>query len=201
MMKTTRRLRSDIQKHRARACGLIRSSYREKGRVKHTAHGRITGMSVSQPKLLQAAFRGDVVPKGAPQSLQLLGSKEHGASAAVLALARELNLNRAIYSRRESWVDDGLAMIAGRVVYAGSQLALSNPWKNTTLWEPCGVRGAVDVDAPCYAPMDRLLARQGAIEKMWAARHLKEGRLALCDITGSHFEGPYADSERARFGR
>jgi hypothetical protein len=199
-MKTSRRLHLEIQKHRAQAYGLIRSSYREKGRVKHTAHGRITGMSVSQLKLLQAAFRGEVVPKDAPQSLQLVGSKEHGASASVLALARELGLDRAIYSRRESWVDDVLAMIAGRVVYAGSKLALSNQWKNTTLWEQCGVTGPVDVDEHCYAPMDRLLARQGAIEKTLAARHLKEGRLVLYDITSSYFEGQYADSELVLFG-
>lgn len=74
IMKTTRRLHLEIQKHRAQAYGLIRSSYREGGQVKHTAHGRITGMSVSQLKLLQAAFRGEVVPKESPQSLQLLGS-------------------------------------------------------------------------------------------------------------------------------
>jgi hypothetical protein len=199
-MKTTRRLHLEIQKHRAQAYGLIRSSYRENGRVKHTAHGRLTGMSVSQLKLLQAAFRGEVVPKDAPQSLQLVGSKEHGASAAVLALAHELGLDRAIYSRRESWVDDVMAMIAGRVVYAGSKLALSNQWKNTTLWEQCGVKGSVDVDVHCYAPMDRLLARQGAIEKTLAARHLKEGRLVLYDITSSYFEGQYADSELVLFG-
>ena len=38
------------------------------------------------------------------------------ASRAVLGLARELALDRAIYSRREDWVEDCLAMIAGRVV-------------------------------------------------------------------------------------
>lgn len=199
-MKTARRLHLEIQRHRAQAYGLIRSSYRENGRVKHTTHGRITGMSVSQLKLLQAAFRGEVVPKDTPQALQLVGSKEHGASACVLALARELGLDRAIYSRRESWVQDVLAMIAGRVVYAGSKLALSNQWKNTTLWEQCGVTGPVDVDEHCYAPMDRLLARQGAIEKTLAARHLKEGRLVLYDITSSYFEGEYADSELVLFG-
>jgi transposase len=199
-MKTIRRLHLEIQKHRAQAYGLIRSSYRENGRVKHTSHGRITGMSVSQLKLLQAAFRGEVVPKEAPQALQLLGSKEHGASAVVLAVARELGLDRVLYSRREAWGDDGLAMIAGRVVYAGSKLALSNQWKNTTLWEQCGVTGPVDVDEHCYAPMDRLLARQAAIEKALAARHLQEGRLVLYDITSSYFEGQYADSDLVLFG-
>jgi len=199
-MKTQPRLHLEIQRHRAKAYGLIRSSYRENGRVKHTSHGRITGMSVSQLKLLQAAFRGDVLPKDAPQALQLLGSKEHGASAVVLAVARELGLDRAIYSRRESWVEDVLAMVAGRVVYAGSKLSLSNQWKNTTLWEQCGTTGPVDVNVHCYAPMDRLLGRQKAIEKTLAAKHIKEGRLVLYDITSSYFEGEYDDSEIVLFG-
>jgi hypothetical protein len=32
----------------------------------------------------------------------------------------------ALYSRKEAWVQDCLAMIVGRIVYAGSKLALSN---------------------------------------------------------------------------
>jgi len=200
MMKTPRPLHLEIQQHRRHVYGLIRSSYREQGRVKHTTHGRLTGMSLSQLKLIQAAFRGAVIPKDAPQALQLGDSKEHGASAAILAVARTLGLDRALYSRHETWVQDVLAMIVGRVVYAGSKLALSNQWKNTTLWEQCGVTGPVDVDQHCYAPMDRLLARQGAIEKTLAARHLKAGRLVLYDITSSYFEGQYTDSELVLFG-
>ena len=199
-MKTPRPLHLEIQKHRRHVYGLIRSSYRVNGRVKHTTHGRLTGMSLAQLTLLQAAFRGEVIPKDSPQALKTSDSKEYGASAAVLALVRELGLDRAIYSRREAWVEDLVAMIVGRVVYAGSKLALSNQWKNTALWELCGVTGPVDVDEHCYAPMDRLLARQGAIEKTLAAKHLKEGRLVLYDITSSYFEGEYAESEIVLFG-
>ncbi len=168
--------------------------------MKHTTHGRICGKSLAELKLLQAAFRGDVVPTDAPHSLQITGSREYGASATILGLARELGLDRAIYSRREAWVQDVLAMIVGRVVYAGSKLALSNQWKNTALWELCGVDGAVDVDAHCYAPMDRLLGRQKAIEQTLAARHLQERRLVLYDITSSYFEGQYSESEIVLFG-
>jgi hypothetical protein len=37
-------------------------------------------------------------------------------------------------------------MIVGRIVYAGSKLALSHQWKNTALWELCGVEGPVGVE-------------------------------------------------------
>jgi hypothetical protein len=141
-----------------------------------------------------------VVPKGSADGFRATESKEYGASRAVLWLARELELDRAIYSRREEWVEDCLAMIAGRVVYAGSKLALSQQWKNSALWELCGVEGPVDVDRHCYAAMDRLLARQKAIERTLAQRHLKEGHLVLYDITSSYFEGAYAESELVLFG-
>jgi len=59
----------------------------------------------------------------------------------MLRLAKDLGLDRAIYSRREDWVEDCLAMIAGRVVYDGSKLALSQQWKNSALWELCGTEG------------------------------------------------------------
>jgi len=122
-MNAPRPLHVEIQKHRRHVYGLIRSSYRENGRVKHTTHGRLTGMSLPQLKLVQAAFRGDVIPKNSPDAFRTRDSKEYGASAATLALARELGLDRAIYSRREPWVDDLLAMIVGRLVFAGSKLA------------------------------------------------------------------------------
>ncbi len=57
---------------------------------------------------MQAAFRGDVVPKGSAEDFQILASKEYGASYALLELAKELGLDRALYSRKEAWVQDCL---------------------------------------------------------------------------------------------
>jgi hypothetical protein len=196
-----RRFHLEIQQQRAKPYGLIRSSYREHGKVKHFNHGRLSGLSLEQLKLLQAAFRGEVVPKAAPEALQLRCSKEYGASAALLALAKQLGLDRALYSRpSEPWVADVLAMIVGRVLYAGSKLALSHEAPNTALWELCGTQGPVDVERHCYEPMDRLLARQPAIQRTLAQKHLQNGHLVLYDITSSYFEGAYEDSELVCFG-
>lgn len=200
IMNTPRRLHLEIQRHRSHAYGLIRSSYREGGKVRHTTHGRLTGMTLTQLKLIQAAFRQAVVPTDSPGSLEVIGSREYGASRAVLALAKELGLDRMIYSRREPWVEHALAMIAGRLVHAGSKLALTHQQKNTALWNLCGVEGLVDVDEHCYAAMDRLLPRQRALEQKLAERHLKSGRLVLYDITSSYFEGEYSASEIVLFG-
>lgn len=115
----------EIQTHRKSPRGVIRSSYRENGKVKHLNFGSITGLSLQQLQLIRAAFRGEVVPKGSKEDFKILASKEYGASFCFLELAKELGLDRALYSRKEPWVQDALAMIVGRIVYAGSKLALS----------------------------------------------------------------------------
>ena len=200
MINKKRPVHLEIQGHRKNYYGLIRSSYRHDGKVKHSTHGRICGMSKSQLKIIQSAFRGDVVPRDSVEAIRCVESKEYGASCAVLAVARDIGLEKAIYSRREQWVEDIMAMVAGRVVYAGSKLALSHQWKSTSLWEQCGVSGPVDVDVHCYEAMDKLLARQKAVEKALAARHMSSGRLVLYDITSSYFEGEYRDSDIVYFG-
>lgn len=195
-----RRVHLEIQKHRSSFYGVLRSSYREDGRVKHSNHGRITGLALEQLQLIQAAFRGEVVPKDSPDAFQILSSKEYGASCALLALAKELGLPQVLYSRNEPWVNDCMAMIVGRLLYAGSKLSLSHQWKSTVLWELCGVSGPVDVEQHCYEPMDRLLDRQKAIQKALAAKHLQDGCLVLYDITSSYLEGAYEESEIVLFG-
>ena len=199
-MKPARRVHLEIQKHRSSFYGVLRSSFREDGQVKHSNHGRITGLALEQLQLIQAAFRGDVVPKDSPEAFQVLSSKEYGASSALLALAKELGLPQMIYSRNEPWVNDCMAMIVGRILYAGSKLSLSHQWKNTVLWELCGVSGPVDVEQHCYEPMDRLLDRQKAIQKALASKYLRDGCLVLYDISSSYFEGAYEESEIVLFG-
>src|SRR6266404_363227 len=200
ILKPIRPVHLEIQTHRAHPVGVLRSSFRQGDKIQHTNHGRITGLPLEQLKLIQAAFRGDVVPKDSPQAFQTLNSREYGASHALLQLAKELELDRALYSRNEPWVQDCLAMIVGRVVYAGSKLALSNQWKNTALWELCGVEGPVEVEEHCYLPMDRLLERQRAIQRTLASKHLKNAHLVLYDITSTYFEGAYVESEIVLFG-
>lgn len=202
MNNPLRRLHLEIQTHRANPVGLIRSSFRDPQTqaVKHTTHGRITGLPLETLKLIRAAFQGEAVPKGDPSAFRCTDSREYGASFAVLAVARQLGLDRLLYSRHEPWVQDCLAMITGRVVYAGSKLALSHRADQSALWELCGVKGTVDVEDHCYRPMDRLLERQPSVQRALAKKHLQNGHVVLYDITSSYFEGAYAESELVLFG-
>jgi len=196
-----RPLHLEIQKQGNNCYGLLRTTYREEGKFKHTTHGHIKGLSFPQLKLVQAALQGKAVALDSDKAPKTKNSKEYGASAAILELSKELGLDKAIYSRpSEQWVKDALAMIVGRLIYAGSKLALSNRYKDTALWELCGIEGDVDVDEHCYEAMDRLLERQGAIQKKLAAKHFDGKALVLYDITSSYFEGEYLESLIVKFG-
>lgn len=193
-------LHLEIQTSRKSPVGIVRTSFRENDKMKHTQHGRITGCSLQQLQILQLAFREQVIPQDDPQAFQILHSREYGASYAILAIAKQLGLPQVLYSRRGPWVNSLLAMIVGRLVYAGSKLSLCNHHLNTCLWELCGVEQRPDVDSHCYEPMDRLLQRQGAIQKTLAQRYLSRGHLVLYDITSIYFEGEYTKSELVKFG-
>lgn len=201
MREKYHKLHLEIRQQSGKYSGLIRTSFRINGKVTHTNHGLLTGMTLEALKVVQAALRGDAVMKTSPEAIVTTASKEFGASFTLLALAKGLGLDKIIYSRpHEQWVKDVLAMIVGRVVYAGSKLHLSSLYKDTALWELSGSEGSVDVDTHCYEPMDRLLTRQAAIQKALATKHLTKGHLVLYDITSSYFEGEYAESDIVAFG-
>lgn len=178
--------------------GLFRETFRDNGQVRHRTRGRVTGLSLGQLEALR-----EFVLQGCPSgtgSCRVKDSREFGAAWAVLRMAQALGLDRMLYSRSVPWVRYALAMIVGRVVYQGSKLSLTNLWRDTALWSVCGLgEDRPDVDE-CYAAMDELLARQPAIQKALARRHLKDGSLVLYDVTSSYFEGEYADSELVDFG-
>ena len=125
-------LHLEIQTSRKSPVGILRTSFRENGKMKHTQHGRITGCSLEQLKILQLAFRERVVPVDDPQAFKILSSREYGASYAILAIAKQLGLHQALYSRPELWVNSALAMIVGRLVWGRRAIRAERPvcWPN-----------------------------------------------------------------------
>ncbi|MEM7291059.1 MAG: IS1634 family transposase, partial [Pseudomonadota bacterium] len=195
-------LHLEIQTSRKSPVGILRTSFRDKqtGSIRHTQHGRITGCTLEQLKMLQLAFREKVLPADSPAAFRILQSKEYGASRVLLELTKSLGLHRILYSRTEPWVQSALAMIVGRILYQGSKLALCNQSANTTLWEQCGIQGRPEVNEHCYEPLDCLLQRQTVIQRQLATKHLSNGCLVLYDITSTYFEGEYSESRIVRFG-
>ena len=196
-------LHLEIQRHRQNLYGLLRTTYWDKKekKVKHKSYGRLSGLSLEKLKLIQATLKGEVRLLTSDDIPQANNTKEYGASFSNLQLAKELELDTAIYSKsNQQWVQDVLAMIVGRIIYAGSKLSLSNRYKDTALWELCGVEGVIDVEKHCYASMDRLLERQQGIQRTLAKKHFDGNALVLYDITSSYFEGEYEESTIVKFG-
>ena len=191
MRKPANPIHLEIQTSRKNPVGILRTTFYDNGKIKHSQHGRITGCNLSQLKLLQEAFRGNVIPVDSPQAFQIIQSKEYGASFTIYSMIKQTGLDKMIYSRAEPWVNSILAMIIGRIIYAGSKLSLCHQQENSSLWEISGIEGAIDVDKHGYLPLDRLLKRQQSIQKKLAKKHLSDGQLILYDITSSYLEGEY----------
>ena len=180
---------------------LIRESYKKNGKVKHRTIANISRLPASHVAQIKTILsgKGKFFPE---EEIEFSNSREYGASATFLEIARQLELDKIIYSRKEQWRDALMAMITGRIVFQGSKLHLSNIFMDSALWELCGhpygVR--IDVNKHCYKPMDKLLDRQEFIQKQLAKKHLHDGCLILYDITNTWLEGEYSASELVDYG-
>jgi transposase len=194
-----RKVHLEIQQHRKNPVGLFRTTFYDNGKIKHETLGRVTGVGLQELKLIQAALQGKAVFK---DEFEILGSKEYGATWALMEIARQTGLDRTIYSRpTEQWARDALAIIVGRAVYAGSKLALTRVASDSTLWEQAGISGnEIDVNEHCYDAMDRLLSRQKTIQRALAKQHLMGNFIVLYDITSSYVEGEYKNSDLVDYG-
>jgi transposase len=174
---------------------LVRRSIREGRRVRHETVANVSGLPAEAIEALTLALKGvALMPAG--EAFEIVTSRKHGHVEAVLSAARRLGLARLLDREPCRERDLCLAMIAGRVLEGGSKLACTRQLSACTLGEELGVEGAVHDDL--YAAMDWLLERQQAIEGRLARRHLKEGELALYDVSSSYFEG--RSCPLARFG-
>ncbi len=82
-----------------------------------------------------------------------------------------------------------LAMVAARIVDPRSKLSTATCLNATALPELLDAREAIEDEL--YAAIDWLLERQDSIEKKLGKRHLREGAMALYDLTSSYFEGTH----------
>jgi hypothetical protein len=174
---------------------LLRRSIRKGTTVTHETLGNLSHLPDPLIDLIRRSLKGETfVP--AAEAFRITGSLPHGHVEAVLTMIRQLGVDDLIASepsRRRALV---LAMIAERLLFPSSKLANTRNWHDTTLAEELHVADATEDHL--YDAMDWLLARQGAIERKLARRHLGEGALVLYDVTSSYYEGKTCPL--ARFG-
>jgi transposase len=174
---------------------LVRRSIREGRRVRHETVANVSQLPPEAIETLTLALKGvRLVPAG--EAFEIVRARKHGHVEAVLSAARRLGLARLLDREPSRERDLCLAMIAGRVLEGGSKLACTRQLEACTLGEELGVEGAVHDDL--YAAMDWLLERQDQVEGRLARRHLRQGELALYDVSSSYFEGRACPL--ARFG-
>ncbi|MDQ7007483.1 MAG: IS1634 family transposase [Acidobacteriota bacterium] len=124
------------------------------------------------------------------EACEIERSLPHGHVRAVLGSLRRLGLDRILHSRRSRQRDLIVALIVARIVAPASKLATANGLEHATFGTLADELELEDVNEDdLYKAMDWLLPRQDAIETRLARRHLREGSLALYDLTSSCFEG------------
>jgi hypothetical protein len=165
----------------------LRRTYRDGGTVRHETLANLSGLPGGVVDAIEAALKGTaLVP--ASEAVTITASVPHGHVAAVHAMAVKLGLP-ALLGPACPQRDLALALIISRVVAPASKLSTVRWWADTTLGADLGAASTDDI----YAAMDWLAARQDAIEKRLAARHLgpeaNPARMALFDLSSSWLEG------------
>ena len=165
---------------------LLRESYREGSKVCKRTLANLSSLSAAQIEAIRAALRGEALQPLA-HNFEIIASHSHGHVQATTLSLQRLGMAGMIGSKPCRQRDLVLAMVASRIVAPHTKLATTRWWHTTTLAQDLGVADASEDDL--YAAMDWLLARQDAIQKKLAARHLSEGALVLYDLSSSYFEG------------
>jgi transposase len=165
---------------------LLRRSYREDGKVKNETLGNLSHLPEPLIEIIRRSLQGEAfVPLG--QAFEVTASRPHGPVHAVALAMQRLDFASVLGSKPSRERELVLAMVAARIVAPHTKLATTRWWHTTTLASDFGVAEANEDEL--YAAMDWLLARQDAIQKKLASRHLHEGGLVLYDLSSSYFEG------------
>ena len=169
---------------------LLRRTWRDGGTVRNETLANLSKMPDRIVDAVEAALKGQVLVPAGEAAVSIARSLPHGHVAAVYAMARRLSLP-ALLGPAGLQRDLALAMIVSRVVAPGSKLSTLAWPGHVTLGPDLGVEHAATDEA--YAAMDWLAARQDAIERKLARRHLapaaNPARMALFDLSSSWLEG------------
>ena len=150
---------------------LLRRSYREDGKVKNETLGNIYHLPPALIEIIRRSLKGETF-LGAAEAFEITRSLPHGDAVAVYGQARALGLPELLGPAcREREL--AMALFCARVLRPASKLASGRYLSDTSLGQDLAV-SASDSDA-LYAALDWLGARQDAIERTLAGRHLTAG--------------------------
>ncbi len=168
---------------------LLRRSWREDGKVRNETVANLSRLPAETIELIRRSLAGErFIPASA--GARVARSLPHGHAAAVHAMARKLGFP-ALLGPPGPERDLAYALIVSRVIRPASKLSTAAWWDDVTLGADLGVAGASTDDI--YAAMDWLVSRQDDIERQLARRHLREGGIAMFDLSSSWVEGSHCE--------
>jgi Transposase DDE domain len=173
---------------------LLRRSYRDGGKVRKETLANLSHLPDEAIEAVRLVLAGATVVD-ADAAVEVTRSLPHGHVAAIHAQARALGLP-ALLGPPCPQRDLAYALIVSRVARPASKLSTISWWDDTTLGHDLAVAGRSTDEV--YDAMDWLLGRQDAIEGQLARRHLRQGGMALFDLSSSWVEGSHC--ELAAFG-
>jgi hypothetical protein len=177
---------------------LLRRGYRENGKVKNETVGNLSHLPEPLIEIIRRFLKGErFVPAG--EAFEIIESLPQGHVEAVRLAMKRLDMESLLGSRHSRERELVLAMIAARIVAPLPKLSTVREWRTTTLAADFGGGDAEEDDL--YRAMDWLLARQGAIERKLAGRHLTAGGRVLYDLSSSYFEGTHCPLARLGYSR
>lgn len=167
-------------------CHLLRRTIREGRKVRNETVANLSQLPTDVIEVLKRALSGEqLVP--AEELIQTEKTRAAGHVRAVMGTMKRLGIAELLSTRPSRERTLVLGMIVERLLHPASKLGTVRLWKTSTLASELGVE---DADAnDLYETLDWLLAHQTRIEGKLASRHLKEGGLALYDVSNSAYEG------------
>jgi hypothetical protein len=164
---------------------LLRRSFRDDGKVRKETLANLSHLPPEAIAAVRAVLAGTTLVD-ADGAVEVERSLPHGHAAAVHQMAGQLGFP-ALLGPPGPERDLAYALVVSRVLRPASKLSTAGWWGDVTLGADLGVAGASTDDI--YAAMDWLAAGQDGIEKRLAARHLREGGIAMFDLSSSWVEG------------
>jgi hypothetical protein len=180
---------------------LLRTSYREEGKVKKRTLANLSHLPEPLIALIRGWLKGERY-LAAGEALRITRSLPHGHVAAALGMARRLELPALLDRRPSRERDLAFGLVCQRLLEPASKLATAALFGQSTLGEALGIADADEDEL--YRALDWLLERQARIETGLARRHLADGSLVLYDLTSTYVEGrhcPLAAHGHSRDGR
>lgn len=169
---------------------LIRTSYREAGKVKHKTLANISHLPPDLIELCTQRLKSGK-PLMVSDGISIKRSLLHGHVAVILSVMQAIGMPGLLASERTRQRDLIMALVTIRLISPGSKLYSKRMLARNTAATTLGQLLSVDdlTHDEIYSALDWLLENKQRIEKKLAAKHLQNGSIILYDLTSSYYTG------------